>query len=670
MANRDSNELLAASFQEASTVNLTNLHSLLSHMMGQIEEMKSQQVAQQQDLRSLKETLQKYPDPDQLREELRSLRETLEKYPDPDQPREELRSLRETLEKYPDPDQLREKLSSVMETLQKCPDPGQYKEELRSLRENLDKYPDPDQLRENLSSLMETLHKFTDPVKHEEEMPSQRETLPKYPDPEQHEEEMRAIREKLDMYPDPEILNQCVTWDAMQSALLSQKQSIQKELLNSGPVHLGVSQEEPPEVSSQQLSEINSLIESLVNETSQHRDNLTERLDSLEDLILNQRAETETISATSESLNSHREASHELRQQISSLRTSVNKQKDDIKKLSAKVTLCEETNTHQDLPNLRSMIENTVMSLIPKCIQDESDQDESKDRSTSTTSLVEIESKIKFLFQLHKQLQEEVKRHVCKEMVRDTENVKAMSSKGQSNFDKLNEDTKNLAGKVSYLQSDFVSKLSKLSIQVDSKVARADVDSILKRLLKQHESPQEADDAAGLRKPLGERYKCLSCDRPVPKHMPRPPWMQKPTYPRFPPVKTTDQPGSFTVPAPEQCNRNQDPKTLSHIHEVRSTAVRQESTHVVKEYRGRRITLTPASQHHADPSTQTVAKGKNQDVGQMGRRNCDTCGPVNNIELPPLDIKSVTLLPRIHRNQNNHSQKCMNASASKNAGEH
>ena len=204
MANRDSNELLAASFQEASTVNLTNLHSLLSHMMGQIEEMKSQQVAQQQDLRSLKETLQKYPDPDQLREELRSLRETLEK--------------------FPDPDQLREKLSSVMETLQKCPDPGQCKEE----------------------------------------------------------------------------------------------------------------------------------------------------------------------------------------------------------------------------------------------------QDE-------TPSLVEIENKIKFLFHLHERLHEEVKRLVCKEMVRDTENVEAMSSvqnailqlqrKGQSNFDKLNEDTQNLAGKVSHLQSDFVSKLSKLTIQ-------------------------------------------------------------------------------------------------------------------------------------------------------------------------------------------------------------
>ncbi|XP_036938072.1 uncharacterized protein LOC119010202 [Acanthopagrus latus] len=297
MANRDSNKLLAASFQEDETVNFTTLQALLRHMVGQVEEMKSQQVAQQLVV-------------NQTAEDLRSLKETLQKYPDPDQLREELRSLRETLEKFPDPDQLREKLSSVMETLQKCPDPGQCKEE----------------------------------------------------------------------------------------------------------------------------------------------------------------------------------------------------------------------------------------------------QDE-------TPSLVEIENKIKFLFHLHERLHEEVKRLVCKEMVRDTENVEAMSSvqnailqlqrKGQSNFDKLNEDTQNLAGKVSHLQSDFVSKLSKLTIQVDSKVARADVDSILK----EHERPQEADDAAGL------------SDKPVLKHMPRPPWMQKPSYPRFPPVKTTGQPSSFTVPAPEQCNRNQDAKTLSHIHE-------------------------------------------------------------------------------------------------------
>ena len=65
------------------------------------------------------------------------------------------------------------------------------------------------------------------------------------------------------------MLNQCVTLDVMQSALLSEKQSLRKELLNSGPVHPGISQEEPPEIPTKQLSQMKSLLESLVNETSQ-----------------------------------------------------------------------------------------------------------------------------------------------------------------------------------------------------------------------------------------------------------------------------------------------------------------------------------------------------------------------------------------------------------------
>ena len=114
---------------------------------------------------------------------------------------------------------------------------------------------------------------------------------------------------------------------------------------------------------------------------------------------------------------------------------------------------------------------SSVMETLQKC----PDPGQCKEEQDETPSLVEIENKIKFLFHLHERLHEEVKRLVCKEMVRDTENVEAMSSvqnailqlqrKGQSNFDKLNEDTQNLAGKVSHLQSDFVSKLSKLTIQ-------------------------------------------------------------------------------------------------------------------------------------------------------------------------------------------------------------
>lgn len=658
MANRDLNKLFKKAFKGAGELNVLNLRSLLSHMIEKVEEAISKQVPQHHVESLEREIIQN-------REELQSLRETLEKYPDPDQLREDLQSLRETPKKYPDQD----------------------REELRSLRE----------------------------------------TPPKNPEQDQAVKEVRALREKL-----PEMLNNFVTLDVMESALQSETQSLREELLNSGPVDPGDAQTEPPEIPSEKLSEVNSSLESLVSETSQHRalieslvdessqrkalveslvnesgqlralteslvnetsqlralteslvnestqhraliDDLTVKHDSLEDMFLNQRPETETTSATSGSLDAHREASRELRQQMSSLRTSVNKQKEDIKKLSAKVTLCEERNAHQDLQDKMDMTENTV-----KCPQDEAEQDESEDRYASTTDLEEIESKIKFLFQLHERLQEEVKRLVCKETVRDTENVEGITrvqnailqleSKLQSYFDKLNGDTKNLEGKVSRQHSDFVSKQSKLTVEMESKVTKADVNSILKRQLKQHEMPQGGDDAAGLRKPLGERFQCLSCDKPVLKHTPRPAWMQKPSYPRFPPLETT---GSCTVPAPEQCNRNQDPETPHYISEVNSTGVRQESFHVMNEQVSRNCsrkpTLAPASQQgtvntDVRPHTQTVAKGKTQGVVHMAGRNCDACEPVSKIELPQIVVKPLTILPPIQKKiQPNRT----NASASK-----
>ncbi|XP_059204386.1 glutamine-rich protein 2 [Centropristis striata] len=50
------------------------------------------------------------------------------------------------------------------------------------------------------------------------------------------EETVRSLRETLQKYPDPEELSQFVSWDVMQSTLLSERENLQQELVNSGVV--------------------------------------------------------------------------------------------------------------------------------------------------------------------------------------------------------------------------------------------------------------------------------------------------------------------------------------------------------------------------------------------------------------------------------------------------
>ncbi|XP_034750818.1 uncharacterized protein LOC117958492 isoform X2 [Etheostoma cragini] len=50
------------------------------------------------------------------------------------------------------------------------------------------------------------------------------------------EKSVRSVRNTLQKYPDPKELSQCVTWDDMKSTLLSERENLQKELVNSGVV--------------------------------------------------------------------------------------------------------------------------------------------------------------------------------------------------------------------------------------------------------------------------------------------------------------------------------------------------------------------------------------------------------------------------------------------------
>ncbi|XP_044037516.1 glutamine-rich protein 2 isoform X2 [Siniperca chuatsi] len=166
-----------------------------------------------------------------------------------------------------------------------------------------------------------------------------------------------------------------------------------------------------------QLNQQRALIDSLMSDR--------EKLDNLEDMFMNltsQDRET-TSEAASGSADSDSKASHELRQQISYVRTSVKKLEEDMEQLKAKKALSEERTTdphlQDQLDDLRGMLEDMMLSLtseLSSSLQDEAGQDESdsqglgqsKARSASTTSTVNTGRKLSRLFQHYEQLQDTV----------------------------------------------------------------------------------------------------------------------------------------------------------------------------------------------------------------------------------------------------------------------
>ncbi|GAA6222132.1 glutamine-rich protein 2-like isoform X1 [Lates japonicus] len=346
------------------------------------------------------------------------------------------------------------------------------------------------------------------------------------------EETLRSLRDTVQKYPDPEELSQCVTWDVMQSTLLSERENIQRELVSSGvmdlvkptlspvkcnftsdthpvqdtvrttapgspeiltlqeatetssvqthpetgPVAAGtalsrkasgserysetvealrnigklkekfsklearVAALEEGKVDQTQLDQLREVVtdkgsedvsNNLMDQLHQHRaliDGLMsdrEKLDSLEDMFLNlMNQERETTSeAASESLDSDSKVIHELRQQISFLRRSVQKLEEGMKQLRAKQASSEKRTTDRNLQDqlddLRGVLEDMMLSLtsqLSSSLQDEAGQEESdsqglsqsRDRAALTTSAVNVGRKLSRLFQHYEQLQDTV----------------------------------------------------------------------------------------------------------------------------------------------------------------------------------------------------------------------------------------------------------------------
>ncbi|XP_027141127.1 glutamine-rich protein 2 isoform X3 [Larimichthys crocea] len=338
------------------------------------------------------------------------------------------------------------------------------------------------------------------------------------------EEAVRSLKDSFQKYPRPEVLSHYVTRDAVQSAQLSEDENLHKPLKDSSrpaaPSSASISGQisslqevtdtepatEAPPAPSGSLQQIRghpettealrnidtlkerfnelegrvaALEEELVtNKGSQdvldHLDELSQQRDLMDGLMSDQEKmflsqDTES-SSEAEAADTDSKAFHELRQQMSSVRKSVQKLDEDVKKLKVKQALTDarmrDRHLQDQLDELQGMLEEMMLSLTSQlfgCLQDEAGQDESgsqgvsgqsKARSAFTTCTANIGRKLNRVFKHYEQLQDTVNSLLQQQArgrageLKDAENVELVNDvqkailQLQAECEKLNENTK------------------------------------------------------------------------------------------------------------------------------------------------------------------------------------------------------------------------------------
>ncbi|XP_040294748.1 glutamine-rich protein 2-like isoform X1 [Bufo bufo] len=135
-----------------------------------------------------------------------------------------------------------------------------------------------------------------------------------------------------------------------------------------------------------------------------------------------------------------------------------------------------------------------------------------------------------------------------------------------------------LLGKMSAQEQDWQRLLEKISLEMENKLNRIEIESVknileerwqdLRRQLQKHPPQYQADEAAGIRKQLMTRFHCISCDRSVNMMVPGPTTLTIPKIPGLP-ARHSNRPN--TVFELNQV-RQQSRRLKSRIYQARCEA--------------------------------------------------------------------------------------------------
>ncbi|XP_016084959.1 uncharacterized protein C16orf96-like [Sinocyclocheilus grahami] len=370
----------------------------------------------------------------------------------------------------------------------------------------------------------------------------------------------KELKDKMAQYPVPEELTQCVTWEVMQAALISERQKIQEGLQdtlsaakNIAPVHplnLDLSRRVSPPQQSLSDGALCTVTGRRLSRVSIGAERYPETVEALVE-VGGLRDRHESLEARVGQLEANKADQTQLQHLCDLLNAMEERQIPDrvpeqlnhLRALVDSLLADKEKNT-----NLVSDLEGAILQLQSEC---------EKLHRTSNRLMEEHSKKQTHIDRLFKIVEELDEKKADKQVVEMEIEIKAdkraLESKvSRMQFDSMAEQLNNmiqdLLRKISGQEQDWNKVIEKISTEMDCKLNRIELDPLKKELddrwrtIHKHlQTPPipEQDDAAGLRKQLVARFHCISCDRPVDMMTPGQNLVTLPSAPGLPSHKSS-----------------------------------------------------------------------------------------------------------------------------------
>ncbi|XP_073801341.1 uncharacterized protein isoform X7 [Danio rerio] len=369
------------------------------------------------------------------------------------------------------------------------------------------------------------------------------------------ENSAKELKDKMAQYPSPEELTQCVTWEVMQAALISENPKTQEGLhaaKHTEPVHpssLG-SQGNMHSPSNASDGALCAGMGRQMSRISIGAERYPETVGALMDLA-RLKDRQESVEARVAQLQANKADLSQL-QHLHDLLTAIEQ-----KQIPDHVP--------EQLNHLRTLVDSLLADKekstgLLRDVQESMLQLQAefeKLHSTSNHLMEEHHNKQTHIDHLYKIVEELGVKKADKELVEMEIEIKAdkqaLDNKVSSmQFDSMTEQLNNmlqeLLSKITGQEQDWNKVIEKISTEMDSKLNRIELDPLKKQLddrwrtiHKQLQTPQmpEQEDAAGIRKQLVARFHCISCDRPVEMMTPGQHLMSLPSAPGLPSHKSS-----------------------------------------------------------------------------------------------------------------------------------
>ncbi|XP_057200993.1 glutamine-rich protein 2 isoform X2 [Triplophysa rosa] len=349
----------------------------------------------------------------------------------------------------------------------------------------------------------------------------------------------KELKEKLTQYPLPEELTQCVTWEVMQAALISERQKIHEGLQNT--ITISAVKNTAPVHSTNQDTADTSRQVSPPQQCRSDESLFTGR--RLSRVSIGAEQYPETVEALME-VGRLRDRHESLEARVEQLEAN-KADKSQLQHLSDLLTAMGERQIPDHVPEQLNYLRTLVDSLLSdkekntELVNDVQSailqlQAEYENLRNTTKQLTEEHSNKQIhIDRLYKTLEELDEKKADKELVEMEIEIKAdkraLESKvSRVQFDSMTEQLNNMLqevlSKISGQEKDWHKVMEKISTEMDCKLNRIELDPLKKQLddrwrsiHRQLQTPPapEQDDAAGIRRQLLARFHCISCDRPV-----------------------------------------------------------------------------------------------------------------------------------------------------------